>query len=428
MKMEIAGKKVLLFGGIGPMEDLITLAHRNHVTVGVADYNEGTHLKQNADVSHDINILDVDAVLDLYKRERYDGIITNFNDMLMPYAAEVAERVGAYVPYTKEQIRMSTDKRFFKKKCLEYGVPVPEEYELTDDYSKIKYPVIVKPVDGSGSKGISICKDKSELLKGVDRAKESSRSRNIIIEQYIDYDDEINLTYIIQQGKVQLAAIHDRYFNKDQAGAMRVPDMYIYPSKYTRLILKEYNESIINMLEGIGLQHGSLFLQGCVKDGKVYIYEAGMRLNGCKTYQILEYENKYNTFEHLLFYSLTGNMGDYCEFSPLFKKWYATWNVVTRPGTISEIKGIKEIESFPWLIHNAMAYFPEDTIPAEAIGTLIQLQSRIHVSGDTREELLSNLERVYSLYHVLDEEKKDMILTPHDINDLSKQLNYNLIN
>ena len=121
-------------------------------------------------------------------------------------------------------------------------------------------------------------------------------------------------------------------------------------------------------------------------------------------------------------------MGDYCEFSPLFKKWYATWNVVTRPGTISEIKGIKEIESFPWLIHNAMAYFPEDTIPAEAIGTLIQLQSRIHVSGDTREELLSNLERVYSLYHVLDEEKKEMILTPHDINDLSKQLNYNLIN
>lgn len=423
---DVAGKKILVFGGIGPMGDLITLAHRNHVSVGVADYNAGTYLKRKADFAHDINILDIDAVVELYKSEHYDGIITNFNDMLMPYAAEIGSRVGAYVPYTKEQIRMSTDKKYFKEKCIQFNVPVPKEYDIENGYSNIEYPVIVKPVDGSGSKGISISRNQIELESSIEKARGSSRSGKIIVEQYIEYDDEINLTYIIQKGKVQLAAIHDRYFNKTQSGAMRVPDLYIYPSKYTDSILKEINPAIIRMLEAIGLVQGSLFIQGCVKDGKVYLYEAGMRLNGCKTYQILEYENKYNTFEHLLRFALSGEMGEYCEFSPKFNKWYATWNVVSKPGKIGAIKGIEEIESYPWMIHNAMAYHPGDTIPETAVGTLIQLQSRIHVYGDTKDELIKNLGKLYDLYHIYDEKGEEMILAPHNMNDLRRSLNYEL--
>ena len=425
--IDISGKKLLIFGGIGPMGDLITLAHRNHVTVGVADYNSDTYIKKRADYAHDVDILDVDAVVELYKKEKYDGIITNFNDMLMPYAAEVASKVGAYVPYTKEQIRMSTDKKYFKDKCIQFNVPVPKEYNIEEGYSKIEYPVIVKPVDGSGSKGISISYNLEELKLGIEKAKKSSRSGKIIVEQYIEYDDEINLTYIIQKGKVQLAAIHDRYFNKTQSGFMRVPDLYVYPSKYTNSIMRDINPAVTRMLEAIGLIHGSLFIQGCVKDGKVYLYEAGMRLNGCKTYQILEYENKYNTFEHLLKFALSGDMGEYCEFSPKFKKWYATWNVVSRPGRIEYIKGIDEIESYPWMIHNAMAYHPGDCIPETAVGTLIQLQSRIHVCGDTIDELIKNLEILYDLYHVYDDRGTEMILTPHDMNELRKSLSYDLL-
>lgn len=427
----IEGKKILVFGGIGPMTDLITLAHRNHVKVGVADYNKDTHMKKIADYVHDINILDIDEVVKLYKDNHYDGIITNFNDMLMPYAAEIASRVGAYVPYDKEQIKMSTDKRFFKNKCLEYGVNVPKEYSICaeEDIQNVGdiFPVIVKPVDGSGSKGISICRDKNELLSGYRKAKETSKCGEIIVEEYIEYDDEVNLTYIIINGKAQLAAVHDRYFNHSQKNVMRVPDIYIYPSKYTNIIMDSMNKTIVHMLEGIGLQNGSLFLQGCVKDNVVYLYEAGMRLNGCKTYQILEYENKFNTFEHLLNYALTGHFCDGHDFNPLFKKWYATWNVVAKPGaTIEKIVGAEEIASYPWMIHNGMAYFPGDTIPQTAAGTLIQLQSRIHLSGDTKEELFEHLEKTFTLYHVYDKNGQDVLLPPHSIMDLHKKLDYTL--
>ena len=108
----LAGKRLLLIGGIAPMTDLIELARRNGVFIGVADYNRGTKVKQIADAAYEIDALDVDALAELCRKEHYDGIISNFNDMLSPYTAKVAERIGAYVPYTVEQLRMSTDKKF----------------------------------------------------------------------------------------------------------------------------------------------------------------------------------------------------------------------------------------------------------------------------------------------------------------------------
>lgn len=427
----LKGKRILIMGGISPMQDLITLAHRNQMFVGVADYNKGTYLKQLADVSYDIDILDTNKVIDLYKQEHYDGIISNFNDMLLPYIFEVADQVGAYVPYNKSQIKMSTDKRYFKQQCMKYGIMVPKEYSinklLDQPFNDVIFPVIVKPIDSSGSKGISICRNMDELREGYLNARNKSRTKQAIVEEYIDSDDEVNLTYIIQDGDIQLAAVHDRYFNKQQRDVIRVPDMYIYPSRYINLILMKYNTKIIQLIKNLDIRNGSLFLQGCVKEDCIYFYEAGMRLNGCKTYQILEYENNYNTFEHLLYFALTGKMGGNYNFDPRFKRWYATWNVVARPGArIHRIEGIEELDSYPWLLHNNITYYLGETIPNQAKGTLIQLQSRIHISGNTKEELLDHIRQTYKLYHVLDNNLNEVILTPHDVKDIEKRLNYEI--
>lgn len=427
---KLTGKRLLLVGGIGPTSDLIELAHRNGVFVGVADYNKNTKVKQLADAAYDINALDVDAIAQLCEKEHYDGVISNFNDMLSPYVAQVAERIGAYSPYTVEQLRMSTDKKYFKETCIKYGVPVPKEYKIEKaediENAGVSYPVIIKPVDGSGSKGITVCYTQEDLVEGLNKAMSASRAGDVIVEDYIPYD-EINVTYIVQDGDVQLAAIHDRYFNTTQDGVVRVPDLYIYPSRYTDIYLEKYNEAVINMLKGIGLKNGSLFMQAVVKDGDVYFYEAGMRLNGCKTYHILEVENDYNTFEHLMNYALTGSMGKHCDFNPKFKRWYATWNVVGTPGAVCErFVGDKELETYPWLIKIAARYAEGEQIPESAKGTLIQLVARIHLYGDTKEQLLERIERMQTMYHVKDADGNEVLMQPHDVEDLRKRLDYEL--
>lgn len=430
LNADLNGKRLLLVGGVGSALDLITLARRNGVFIGVADYNKDTSVKRAADAAYDINVTDVDQVVKLYQDEHFDGMITNFSDMLAPFVNEAAERVGAYVPFTTEQLRMSTDKKFFKKKCLEYGVPVPKEYPIqsVEDIEKVDldYPVIVKPVDGSGSKGISICNNKDELQNGVKVALETSRHHQIIVEQCIPYD-EINVTYIAQDGDIQLAAIHDRYLNKKQDGSVKVPDLYIYPSRYTDIYLKKYNASVIKMLKGIGVKNGSIFMQACVKEGQVFFYEAGIRLNGCKTYQILEVENDYNTFEHLMQYALTGSMGEHHDFNPKFKRWYATWNVIGRPGAVVDrFAGLDEMKSYPWLIQAAIRYLKGDMVPPTSKGTLIQLTARIHLYGDTKDQLIERLDKIQKLYQVYDANGEKVLIEPHDVEELRKDLSYDL--
>lgn len=426
---DVKGKKLLIIGGISMLSDLVELAHRNGVFVGVADYNENTYLKQIADAQHNVSATDVDAIVQLVKEEHYDGIISQFNDMLLPFLSREAESLGIWVSYSEEQAKMSTDKLYFKEKCIEYGLPVPKEYEISSktdiETVDIEYPVIIKPVDSGGSRGISACYNRDELLAGFDVAVEVSNTGRVIVEQYLPYD-EVNMTYIIQDGVAQLAAIHDRYFNTLQ-DAFKVPDIYIYPSRYTNLILEKYNNKIIAMLKGIGLKNGSMFIQAIVKDDVLYLYEAGMRLNGCKTYHILEVENDYNTFEHLMNYALTGSMGRFTKFNPRFSRWYATWCVVTKPEIkIGGFLGEQELASYPWLICNDKRYHQGDKIPADFIGTLGQLSSRMHLYGNTKEQLIEHLKKVFEIYQVVDESGESILLPPHDIEEIRQSLDYDL--
>lgn len=430
MRIDLRGKKLLLIGGINTTADLVDLAHRNGVQIGVADYNKGTLLKTLADFTHDLSIYDEDAVVKLIEDEGYDGVISAFNERLGPVNSRIAERIGKWAPMTVEQLQMSTNKKYFKHTCQQYGVPVPKEYRISsvEDIrtADIQYPVIIKPVDSSSSVGVMPCQDAEELEKGYAFAVAHSKSGDAIVEQYLPYD-EINVTYIAQDGDIQLVAIHDRYFNTEQKSATKAPDLYIYPSLYTDLYLEKFNQAVIHMLKGIGVKNGSLFIQAIVHEGQVYFYEAGMRLNGCKTYQILEYENDYNTLEHLMCLALTGSMGEHVQFNPKFKRWYATVNVLGEPGaTIAEIRGEKALNTYPWLIHIAKRYQPGDTIPADSAGTLVQDTTRIHVVADTKEELMERIEKVNELYQLIDPNGRNIILKPHNTKEVLAGLSYEL--
>lgn len=430
LKTDLRGKKLLLVGGLNNTVDLFELAHRNGVTVGVADYNHGTLAKSLADYAHDVNAYDEDAMAQLIKDEHYDGVITAFNERLSPIVRKLADRVGLPYPLTVEQLQMSTNKKYFKHTCMKYGVPVPQEYiiESVEDIrnQEIEYPVIIKPVDCASSVGVTPCFSAEELEKGFEKAKKASKSGDVIVEQYLPYD-EINMTFIAQDGDIQLVAIHDRYFNTEQKSATKAPDLYIYPSRYTDVIVEKYSKTIIDMFKGIGVENGSLFIQAVIKGDQLYCYEAGMRLNGCKTYQILEVENDYNTFEHLMNFALTGSMGEHVQFDPKFKKWYATINVLGKPGsTIARVEGEKALNSYPWLIRIARRDAVGHTIPADSAGTLVQDTTRIHIVADTKEQLMERIDKANELFKLLDENGDSIILKPHDTREVLKALDYDL--
>lgn len=422
----LAGKRLLIIGGLNNLDDLLELAHRNGIFVGVTDRNPNTYLKKLADAAYDVDATDLDALDRLIRMEHYDGIFSNFTDVLLPYMAQLGKRTMLPVPFNEQQCRLSVDKTYFKQVCRQFDVPVPQEYTLEEAYTLSRFPLIVKPVDSSGSRGISVCHTIDELEAAAQKAAQSSRTQRILLEEYID-GNEINITYIVQNGTVQLAAIHDRYFNEAQPDVLRVPDLYIYPSRYDSLYRETVHPAIQRMIRGLGIQNGSLFFQACVKEDRIVIYEAGMRLNGCKTYQILSVENSYNTMEHLMEFALTGSMGQTIPLSSRFHHWYATVNVLGKPGKkIARIEGMKKLQSQPWVVAIAPLYRENDTIPPHSAGTLLQDTTRIHVKADTKDELIEHIRTVNDTYRLIGTENKDLVLPPHNLEEIWRNLNYDL--
>ena len=78
------------------------------------------------------------------------------------------------------------------------------------------------------------------------------------------------------------------------------------------------------------------------------------------------------------------------------------------------------------MIHIAKRYKEGDTIPADSAGTLVQDTTRIHVVADTKEELMERIDKVNELYKIIDPEGRNIILTPHDTEEVLRGLNYEL--
>ena len=433
MKSTLAGKRMLLLAGTNLTIEAIQKAQEMGIWVAVTDYNKDTPAKKIADAAFDVSTTDLDALEALCREQKIDGIFTNWIDAMLPWGAKICERMGFPYPYTLEQIDEYTEKEMFKNLCLKHNVPVPAQYTLSDyssdeELDKIVFPVIIKPVDSSGSRGISVCYDKDSLTEGIAKAKQYSRSGNIIIEQYID-QDEITVNYVIEDGDVMLTSVHDRYFNTEQEGVIKTPDIYIYPSKYTDTYLKEVDPLVTAMLRKTGLRNGSLFMQACVKDGKVYFYETGMRLNGCKIYHLVDADSDYNALERLIHFAMTGSMGKPGireKINPRFKAWYSTMSLLARPGTIESVEGLETISQWPEILTVSPWHFKGDVITPEMRGTLPQTIVRISLKGDTKEALLDTIKRVYETVKVFDTNGEDMLLTPHDLDDLRQNMNYEL--
>ena len=135
--------------------------------------------------------------------------MTGFVDMLLPYYQQICERAGLPCYATMQQIEITTDKIKFKNLCRNFDVPVVEEYELSQR-ANFTYPLILKPIDNSGGRGVTICKNADEFDIAYSNALSFSPSKHVLIERYMT-SKEVSLFYIAIDGEIHLTAMGNRY-------------------------------------------------------------------------------------------------------------------------------------------------------------------------------------------------------------------------
>lgn len=411
------GKKLLVMDASALGACAVRRAKEMGIKTIVANFypEEKSASKQIADEKVDIDISNIGEMVELVKKRQIDGIFVGWTDSHLPFYAEICERTGLPCCGTKEQFEiLSNDKRLFKKACEQYGVPTIPEYNLDvglkrNDLDCIEYPVLVKPADESGSRGVKRCDNEAELVSYYASLYQSSKSKKILIEKYINSPKEIFLHFTIQDGYCSLSNSfmkHKAQTDNDMAASAI---LHVFASSLTPLFRETVETNFTQMIEGLGIKNGVTMLQGFEDNGKFYFYESGLRMGGEQFYVFTQPLNGISTLDMMIEHALTGKMTcgdvrtqDNWNFSKSCVNYYITLN----SGRITSISGLEEIESMPQVLQNATFKKIGDYIdPSSSLDRVIY---RLHVMDDTKEKLARDLEKISNLLCILDENGKDM--------------------
>ena len=310
------GKKLLLIG-VEENESLIRAAHEMGVYVILIDKNAdkiNSVSKEMADEVWAMDYSDLDSVVKKCRENNVGGVLAGYSEFKVSFAQKVSEALGTPFYATAEQIELTRNKRSFKDACIKYGIPTPTDYCFTtspnaEERKNIKYPVIIKPTDYAGCKGISVCYNEDQLDAAIDYALEYSVSKTIICEQYL-VGIEFAAIYTIVDGKASLSCLNDKFISRNDEGFAGRCALVFNPSKYYKKFVDTVDEKITALLAGIGAANGVAFFQGIANDESIHVFEMGYRLNGNNDCNVIEKVNNINFMKMLISHSLTGSMGD----------------------------------------------------------------------------------------------------------------------
>src|SRR5690606_11585561 len=200
----IGDKKVaLVLGGTIPHIVLIeNLKLRGYYTI-LVDYYENPPAKQYADLHLQESTLDQDKVLQIAKEKNADLVISTSIDQANVTACYVGQKLGLPIPYSYESALTFTNKVLMKDILIRNNIPTSNFIEVDSlgkiNLNSLSLPLVVKPSDSTGSKGVYKINNEEELRTAVVNAMEISRNNRVIIEEFKN-GTEIQADFLIKDG------------------------------------------------------------------------------------------------------------------------------------------------------------------------------------------------------------------------------------
>lgn len=413
--MTLTGKKILIFGGPAISADIVLAAKELGIYTIVSDWHQpkDSYAKQVADEHWEISLMNYEELSKRIKEQHIDGVMTGFSDSYLPIYQHLCEICGLPCYATKEQFEETLDKASFKKLCRQYGVPVVSEYDAADFDPKTiskTTAVLIKPVDNSGSRGIVKCEDPALFADDLEYALSFSEKKKVVIERFMDCDD-VSFEYKIQDGKVFLSSICDRFIYKTPDGGSVTAGL-LYPSKYLSVYMANVDQKVCDMFRGLGLKNGVLFMQAFVENENFYFYEMGYRLSGGRHYLFTENQNGTNACKELVHFAVTGSMADYSiaqRSNPLFHNLCCQLSILCKAETtIYTIIGLEELRALPQVIDLTTYYREGQTIGK--VGTTAQIFARIHIVAESMEGLENVIRSVKNTLIVKNRKGENLII------------------
>ena len=280
-------KKILLLGGSAAQLIAIRKAKELGYYTVLCDYlpdNPGQYI---ADSFHLVSTTDKDAILKVAREEQIDGIVAYSSDPAAPTQAYVANKMG--LPgMNYDVVCHFCEKHLFREFLIQNGFNVPQSVDVRVPYnissidtSHLNYPVIVKPTDSSGSKGVTVLDKPEELNGALLYAQQYSRNGMLIIEEFIvrDHPHVIEAEIFAVNGKVESWGLINSI--RDKESNPLLPSAYSYPLDLPVERKAIVKNEVQRLVSATGNTSGASNIEMIItKDNRLFFLDAGPRNGG----------------------------------------------------------------------------------------------------------------------------------------------------
>lgn len=243
-------------------------------------WEEGAVCKDLCDKFYPISTIDKEAILKACQDEKIDGITTIASDVATLTVNYVAEQMGL-VGNPDKYSQTATNKYLMRQCFMGHNVPSPK-FCLTDDVipeiaKTFTLPVIVKPTDRSGSRGVEKVEKQEDLQEAITRACNESFQKKAVIEEYVE-GREISVESISFKGKHHILQITDKVTTE---APFFVELEHHQPSSLPDDIKAKVMDIVLIALDSLHIQYGASHSElKITKDGDIRVIEIGARMGG----------------------------------------------------------------------------------------------------------------------------------------------------
>lgn len=342
-------KKIMILGASILQLPAIEKALDMGLGVVVVDMNPDAVGMKLAGVTPEvISTIDIPAVVEAAKRHDVDGVMTLASDMPMRSVAAVAKELGL-VGITDDTALKATNKAEMRKALKECCVPIPEFYKVSneteykDAIKRLKSPIIVKPADNSGSRGIiklDNCEDSKLLQEAYRYSREFSRNGDVLVEECME-GPEVSVETLTVNGICHVIQITD----KITTGSPHFVEMgHTQPTQLSKDAIEKIKDVAVAANKAIGITSGPSHTEIIVTNDGPKIVELGARLGGdCITTHLVPLSTGVDMVECCIRIAL----GETPDIAARFNRGSAIRYFKQNAGVVESINGLNVAKSMP---------------------------------------------------------------------------------
>lgn len=407
--------RMMVLGGGSSQLHLLQKLKAQGLMVILADMNPKAQGRKFSDVFTEVSTFDIPGVLKAAKKQRINGILTLGTDQPVLTAAVTAHELGLPSFISPDTALGATNKRVMKRLFREHGIPtVP--FSLIDrnfgsrDFDRLQTPLVLKPVDSQGQRGIFKLEKPSLVRDYIDKTLNFSREKTALLEEYYP-SKEITVSGWVIKGETHILTITDRV-TIDSPLHIGICAAHRFPTMWEQTHKNQIREITRDIVKAFSIENGPIYFQMLIGEKGILVNEIACRIGGAYEDEFIPLATGVDILQMLI----SGSMGKSISteiFHKLLRKHQSPFLTsvlfFARSGKVHHYAPAGQVSEIPGVV-NLQYLLPDGTV-VKGLENSSQRAGYLIVQGSSKDEINKRIEKAFNKIGIYDETGNNLLIS-----------------